>query len=103
MKFSDGKLLELYRQGLTNKEIADRLGVTQASVHYRLQRLGFLNNCRTEEPVTPEKVKSLHHMGLTTVGITLLLQTNVQTISQHLKELGLKDNYYRLTEIVKRG
>jgi hypothetical protein len=42
-------------------------------------------------------------MGLTNVGIALLLQTNVQTISQHLKELGLQDNYYRLTEIVKRG
>jgi DNA-binding NarL/FixJ family response regulator len=103
MKFSDGKLLELYRQGLTNKEIADRLGVTQASVHYRLQKLGFLNNYRTEESVTPEQVKILHHMGLTSVGIALLLQTNVQTISQHLKELGLQDNYYRLTEIVKRG
>jgi DNA-binding NarL/FixJ family response regulator len=103
MKFSDGKLLELYRQGLTNKEIADRLGVTQASVHYRLQRLGFLNNYCTEEPVTPEKVKSLHQMGLTGVGIALLLQTSVRTISQHLKELGLQDNYYRLTEMVKRG
>jgi DNA-binding NarL/FixJ family response regulator len=103
MKFSDRKLLELYRQGLTNKEIADRLGVTQASVHYRLQRLGFLNNYRTEDPVVPEEVKSLHNMGLTNVGIALLLQTNVQTISQHLKELGLQDNYYRLTEMVKRG
>jgi DNA-binding CsgD family transcriptional regulator len=30
-KFSHGELLELYRQGLTNIEIADRLGVTQAS------------------------------------------------------------------------
>ena len=39
-KFSDGELLELYRQGLTNKEIAVRLGVTQAAVDYRLEKLG---------------------------------------------------------------
>jgi predicted transcriptional regulator len=34
MKFSDEKLLELYRQGLTDKEIADELGVKPPSVRY---------------------------------------------------------------------
>jgi len=42
-------------------------------------------------------------MGVTNVGIALLLQTSVLVISQHLEELGLKDNYYRLKEIVSRG
>ena len=103
MKFSDKELLELYRQGLTNKEIADRLGVTQASVHYRLQKLGFLNNYHAEKTIDPEQVEVLHKMGVTNVGIALLLQTSVLVISQHLEELGLKDNYYRLKEIVSRG
>lgn len=103
MKFTDEELLELYRQGLTDNEIADRLGVTPPAVHYRLQKLGLLNNCHTEEIVNPEQVQILHHMGVTTVGIALVLQTNVMTISQQLKELGLKDNYYRLKEMVNRG
>lgn len=103
MKLSDKELLELYRQGLTNKEIADRLGVTQASVHYRLQKLGLLNNYCTEDAVDPRQVEILHNMGLTGIGIALLLQTSVTVISQHLEELGLKDNYYRLREIVDRG
>lgn len=103
MKFTDDKLLELYRQGLTNIEIADRLGVTPPAVQYRLQKLGLLNNCHTEEIVNPEQVQILHYMGVTTVGIALVLKKNVVTISQQLKELGLKDNYYRLKEMVNRG
>lgn len=51
MKFTDG-LLKLYRQGLTNNKIADKLGVTQISV-YRFGKLGVLNNC-IEEIVNPE-------------------------------------------------
>jgi Mn-dependent DtxR family transcriptional regulator len=50
VKLSDKELLELYRQGLTNK-IADRLGATQASVHYRLQKLGLRNNYCAEDTV----------------------------------------------------
>jgi DNA-binding NarL/FixJ family response regulator len=99
MKFSDKKLLELYRQGLTDKEIADELGVTQPAVRYRLQKLGLINNCHEKECTTPQQVKILHSLGLTSVGIALILQTNVQTVSKLLKQLGLKDNYWILTEI----
>jgi len=99
-KISDGKLLALYHQGLTNREIAVRLQVSQAAVHYRLVKLGLLNNCHEDSYVTPEQVEILHTMGLTTVGIAFLLKTNVQTVSQHLKELRLTDNCYQLEEIV---
>jgi len=99
-KISDGELLALYHQGLTNREIANRLQVGQAAVHYRLVKLGLLNNCHEDNYVTPEQVQILHKMGLTTVGIAFLLKTNVQTVSQHLKGLGLTDNCYQLGEIV---
>jgi DNA-binding NarL/FixJ family response regulator len=99
MKFSDEKLLELYRQGLTDKEIADELGVKPPSVRYRLQKLGLKNNCHEKECTTPQQVKIMHSLGLTSVGIALILQTNVQTVSKLLKQLGLKDNYWVLTEI----
>ena len=99
-KFSDKKLLELYTQGLTNREIALELQVSQAAVHYRLQKLGLVNNCHNELTADPEEVKMLHGMGLTNIGIALILRISVHTIGAHLKELGLKDNYYQLTEIV---
>jgi orotate phosphoribosyltransferase-like protein len=101
-KIEDDNLLELYYQGLTNREIADKLQVTQAGVYYRLQRLGLVNNCHKVQDTNPEKIERLHKMGLTSLGIAFLLQTNVLTISQCMKELGLKDNYYRLKEIVNQ-
>jgi predicted transcriptional regulator len=99
-KFSEEELLELYRQGFTNKEIADRLGVSEPAVYYRLERLQLANNCHKDQQVDLEQVKILHSTGLTTIGIALLLRANAATISQYLKELGLQDNYYRLKEIV---
>jgi DNA-binding CsgD family transcriptional regulator len=99
MKFSDEKLLKLYRQGLTDKEIADELGVTQPAVRYRLQKLGLKNNCHEEKSTDPQKVKILHSLGVTSVGIALILKINIQTVSEVLKQLGLKDNYWVLTEI----
>lgn len=74
--------------------------MSQPAVHYRLGKFGLVNNCHREQVVDTEKIGVLHGMGLTTVGIALLLKTSVQTIADHLSELGLTDNYYQLTEIV---
>jgi DNA-binding NarL/FixJ family response regulator len=100
-KISDENLLELYDQGLTNKEIADQLQVTQPAVHYRMEKLGLKNNCHKEQDVDVTHVKMLHDQGLTNVGIALLLKTNVVTISQYVKELGLIDNYSTLEKIIQ--
>ncbi len=97
----DSDLLELYSQGLTNREIALKLEVTQAAVHYRLQKLGLPNNCRKEN-VDPEKVKMLHERGVTSVGIALLLKTNALVIAQHLEKMGLRDRYDELKELVNQ-
>jgi predicted transcriptional regulator len=102
-RIKDENLLKLYSEGLTNREIADQLRVTQPAVHYRLQKLELFNNCHEEQVINPEKVRQLHDMGLTTVGIALLLETSVLVISQHLQYIGLQDNYYRLKEIVQSG
>jgi orotate phosphoribosyltransferase-like protein len=99
-KISDGSLLELYCEGLTNKEIADRLQVTQPAVHYRLEKLGLKNNYHENQCVNTAHVKMLHTKGLTNVGIALLLKTNVVTILLVTKELGLTDNYGALQEII---
>lgn len=99
-RFSDQELLELYWQGLTNREIAGRLGVSQPAVHYRIEKLGLTNNCHDGQFVDPSQVKILHRMGLTSVGIALLLRTSVAAISNEMTELGLQDNYYKLRDMV---
>ncbi|MGD2251241.1 MAG: hypothetical protein PVF58_22820 [Candidatus Methanofastidiosia archaeon] len=100
-KITDEELLTLYYHGLTNKEIADRLQVTQAAVYYRLEKLGLENNCHKNQSINQPLIKMLHTMGITNVGIALLLKTNLTTISKHTKKLGLTDNYCTLQEIVK--
>jgi predicted transcriptional regulator len=100
-KITDEELLALYNEGLTNRQIADHLHVSQAAVHYRIEKLELVNNYCTEESVDSEMVRLLHMRGLTTVGIALMLQTNVKIITEHLRKLGLQDNYYRLREIVQ--
>lgn len=98
-KFSDGELLELYQQGLTNREIADRLQVTPPSVQYRLGKLGLVNNT-CKESVDVQQVKILHGLGLTTVGIAFLLKSNVRVVSQCMKELALTENDCRLKKLI---
>ena len=99
-KFSDKELLELYQQGLTNREIAHELKVSQASVHYRLEKLGLVNNCHQEQDVDLQQVQILHGMGLTSIGIALVLKTSAAVISQHIKELGLEDNCIGFRELI---
>ncbi|KYK37685.1 MAG: hypothetical protein AYK18_18280 [Theionarchaea archaeon DG-70] len=102
-KFSDEELLELYHQGLTNREIAEKLGVSQPAVHYRIEKLGLTNNYHHDQDVNLQQVRILHGMGLTNVGIAVLLRTSVTVISGKMKELGLKNNYYKLRDLVIEG
>ena len=99
MKLSDDEILELYQQGLTNREIADALQVTQGAIHYRLEKLGLVNNLYKTLEADPEQVRILYGVGLTVIGIAYLLKVNAAVIQLHLKEMGLEDNAVKLKEI----
>lgn len=100
-KLTDHDILLLYQQGLTNREIADRLQVTQPAVHYRLEKLGLRNNCHTFHTLSRTNVKTLHRIGLTTIGIALVLETNAKSVTTTLRRLGLTDNYSRLLQMLQ--
>jgi len=70
-KVSDEDILELYRKGLTNRQIADELCMTQPAVYYRLEKLQLVNNFHHNVQVDLEQVRILHTMGLTNVGIAI--------------------------------
>lgn len=43
----------LHATGLTNKEIADKIGATQAGVQYWTVKLGLTNNCHKKQDNKP--------------------------------------------------
>jgi len=45
-KFSDEEFLELYEEGLNDREIADELNVQRTTVRARRYKLGLPSNCR---------------------------------------------------------
>jgi hypothetical protein len=45
-KFSDEEFLELYEQGLNDREIADELNVERTTARARRNKLGLPPNCR---------------------------------------------------------
>jgi DNA-binding CsgD family transcriptional regulator len=100
IKLTDYDVLLLYQQGLTNREIADRLQVTQPAVHYRLEKLGLRNNCHTFTQISRIHVRTLHRKGLTTIGIAVILKVNARSVTTILKRMGLTDNYSRLLQIL---
>ena len=98
----DEKILELYRIGLTNKEIADSLQVTQPAINYRLERLGLINNCHANR-VNPDsnQVCILHSMGLTNIGIAYLLHVPVECVNKCITKLELKDNSFEIKRLLE--
>jgi transcriptional regulator len=100
IKLTDYDVLLLYQQGLTNREIADKLQVTQPAVHYRLEKLGLRNNCHTFHKISQIHVRTLHRKGLTAIGIAVILKANARSVTTILKRMGLTDNYSRLLQIL---
>jgi orotate phosphoribosyltransferase-like protein len=101
-KISDSDLVRLHSQNLTNRQIADRLQVSQPAVHYHSQKLGLINDCCEDEDVAIGLVEILHEKGLTNQGMALVLKTNVLTITRCLTSLGLIDNYVKLRNYIEK-
>ena len=104
-KFSDEELLELYREGLTDRQISERLRVTQAAVNYRRQKLGLENNYEPSTFADDELVK-LHSQGLNDREISEALSVTQAAINYRRGRLELKSNYIRekaFLDLYKRG
>lgn len=93
-KFSDEELLELHRQGLTDRRIAERLRVTQAAVNYRRQKLGLENNYE-RDTFSDDELLRLYNQGLNDREISEALRVTQAAINYRRGKRGLKSNYIR--------
>jgi hypothetical protein len=93
-KFSDEELLELHQKGLTDKQIAQALDVTQAAVNYRREKLGLENNY-TPNSFSDDELYHLYNQGFTDREISEALGVTQAAINYRRGRLGLKSNYIR--------
>ena len=93
-KFSDEELLELHRQGLPDRWIAERFGVTQAAVNYRRQRLGLKNNYKPNT-FSDDELLALHNQGWNDREISETLGVTQAAINYRRKRRELPSNYIR--------
>ncbi len=93
-KISDEELLELHRQGLTDRKIAERLRVTQAAVNYRRQKLGLKNNYE-RKTFSDDELLALYNQGLNDREIGETLRVTQAAVNYRRGRLGLPSNYIR--------
>ena len=93
-KFTDEQFLELYRQGLGDREIARRLGVNVGTVWIRRKKLGLPPNRPRGGPrkFTDEQLLSLYRMGLTDREIAERLGVDRSGVCVRRRMLGLPPN-----------
>ncbi|MCK4637046.1 MAG: response regulator transcription factor [Methanomicrobia archaeon] len=92
-KIGDEKIVELHKKGLTDREMAEVLGVSQSSVNYRRQRLGLKNNYHEKKKKFDEdKFLELYHLGYTDREIAEKLKLTTPAINYRRVKLELKSN-----------
>ena len=97
-KFTDEQLIKLHGEGLTQKEIAQQLNCSGATVCTHAKRLGlpFINMWNISRRLDiDEQLKELHALGLTIRQIAKALNCCKETVIKHAKELGLPFTRYR--------
>ncbi|HOP08741.1 MAG TPA: hypothetical protein PK718_01830 [Candidatus Methanofastidiosa archaeon] len=91
-KFTDESLLELYKNGMTDKEIADELGVSQSAVNYRREKLGLPSNYK-KDMIPNDLVKDLNERGYTDKEIAERLGVSQSSVNYKRQRLGLTSNF----------
>lgn len=82
--------------GLTNKEIAEKIGIPQPKVHYHMQQLGLKNNYWNKIKVfDTETFLKLYNEGKDDKEIANIMGYTVPNINYQRVKLELKRNYKR--------
>jgi len=108
-KFSDDQLLELYNEGMTDREISIELGVSQSAVNYRREKLGLPSNYN-KEAIPDALIREYNEKGFTDREIADELGVSQASVNYRRQRLGLSSNFKkeklpedRLLELYERG
>jgi len=91
----------LHRKGLSDREIAEVLNVSQQTVNYHRQRLGLTNNYwKRRKMFDEERFLKLYYEGKTDREIGIIMGYTTAAIIYHRKKLKLESNA-RKFEVIK--
>lgn len=100
MKMIDDKIIvELHLQGMTNNEIAIKLGCHCNTISKHLVKMGYKTRCRIDH----SKVKELHEKGYTDLEIANLLNCSRPNITHILNKMGITDRKDKYDNIELRN
>ena len=97
LKIDDDKLVELYKQGYSKKEIAEALGYNVNTVRGRLVRLGY-----KKEYINDEKILELFNQGYSDKEIAEILGFCRSAITTHLNSMGYTNRKSKIDNIELR-
>lgn len=98
-KIQDEKLIELYNQGLTQKEIAQYFECANCTVSNRLSRLGI----KTRTPIDKSRVEDLHNQGLSDEEISDIFGCTRTNITHILNKMGYTNRRTKIDNIELRN
>jgi 5-methylcytosine-specific restriction endonuclease McrA len=99
MKYiDDNKILELYKQGMLHKEIAQELGYGLSIVTHHLLKMGYGKTF-----IDKDKVLELHNQGLSDIEIANILNCTRSNITICLNKLGYNNRKSKKDNIALRN
>jgi DNA-binding CsgD family transcriptional regulator len=93
-KIADKTILELYRKGFTDREIAERLGMSPSAVNYRRGKLGLPSHV-PQDGTTDELIRALNADGMTDRDIAARLGISQSSVNYRRARQGLVSNFIR--------
>lgn len=99
MRISDEELLELHKNGLLHREIAEIAGCSTCAITSRLIKLGV----RTRIPIDKDAVVKMHNDGMTDSEIANVMNCTRSNITACLNKLGYNGRKSKIDNIDLRN
>ena len=94
VKIREDDLIRLHSNGLTDRQMAEALNVSQSAINYRREKLGLPSNAQTDSDVD-ERITAMNADGLTDKQIAETLGLTQSTVNYRRIRMGLASNYKR--------
>ena len=86
----DNQLIALHKKGMNDREIAEKLGVSNDVVKYHRIRLGLKAHDRRRRRFTDQQLIELYELGLNDREIAEKIGAGTNTVAYYRRSLGLE-------------